>query len=55
MFIEEQLMEYNGTDHVYSGDMFNEMSPKSSDPDYIKSTSAGMFESMVSADDKAVW
>lgn len=55
MFIEEQMMEYNGTDHVYSGDMFNEMSPKSSNPDYIKSTSAGMFESMVSADDQAVW
>ena len=55
MFIEEQSREYNGTDHVYNADSFNEMTPPSSDPSYLASSSKSILSSMQAADPEAIW
>ena len=55
MFIEEQAREYNGTDHVYNADSFNEMTPPSSDPSYLASSSKSILGAMQIADPEAIW
>lgn len=55
MFIEEQEKEYNGTDHIYNADSFNEMTPPSSDPAYLSLASRCILSSMQAADPQAVW
>lgn len=55
LFIEEQIKEYNGTNHIYNADTFNEMLPRSSDPDYISSTAQAVFEGMSAGDNDAIW
>ncbi len=55
MFIEEQVREYNRTDHVYNCDVFNEMTPRSSDPAYLAGTSRAVYRAMLAADPRAVW
>merc|ERR1739838_13008 len=55
LFIEEQMKEYNGTNHIYNSDVFNEMTPKSSDPKYLASTSRAVYDAMVAADPQAYW
>ena len=54
-FITEQSVEYNGTDHVFNGDTFNEMQPKSSSTTYLASVSKAVYEAMAEVDDRAVW
>ena len=54
-FIEEQISEYNGTDHVYNGDTFNEMQPKTSSITYLSQASKAVYNAMASADEKSVW
>ncbi|XP_033107310.1 alpha-N-acetylglucosaminidase-like [Anneissia japonica] len=54
-FVEAMIDEYNGTDHVYNGDLFNEMTPSSSDPNYLSAASRGVYDAIVSADPKGVW
>ena len=54
-FITEQSVEYNGTDHVFNGDTFNEMRPKSSSTTYLASVSKAVYEAMAEVDDRAVW
>eukprot|EP00794_Sanderia_malayensis_P003266 gene3266-3747_t len=54
-FIEEQMKEYNGTDHIYNGDSFNEMAPLYSDPAYLSNTSRSTLSAMQLADPQAIW
>ncbi|XP_041938265.1 alpha-N-acetylglucosaminidase [Alosa sapidissima] len=50
-----QMVEQFGTDHIYSADTFNEMTPSSSDPAYLSSVSHAVFNTMTSVDPQAVW
>lgn len=45
LFLKELIKEF-GTDHVYSADTFNEMTPLSSDPAYLSRVSNAVFSSM---------
>ncbi|XP_028391775.1 alpha-N-acetylglucosaminidase-like [Dendronephthya gigantea] len=54
-FIEEQISEYNGTDHVYNGDTFNEMQPKTSSTSYLAQASKAVYDAITSADEKGIW
>lgn len=54
-FTKKQIEIYNGTDHVYNGDVFNEMAPPSSDPQYISNISTAIFETLKAGDPDAVW
>ncbi|KAH9515418.1 hypothetical protein Btru_014406 [Bulinus truncatus] len=53
-FIEAQANEY-GTDHIYNTDTFNEMTPTSSDPSYIRMAGQAVFGGMSAGDSQAVW
>ena len=44
-FVKELIKEF-GTDHIYSADTFNEMSPLSSDPAYLAGISNAVFRAM---------
>lgn len=44
-----------GTDHIYQTDTYNEMIPRSNDPNYLKSSSAAVFNAMKLADSEAIW
>ncbi|XP_071452084.1 alpha-N-acetylglucosaminidase [Hetaerina americana] len=54
MFLTEIIKEF-GTDHMYSADPFNEMTPSSNDPDYISAVSRSIFTSMSEVDRDAIW
>ena len=45
-FIKLQMDIY-GTDHIYQTDTYNEMDPKTSDPDYLKASSGAVYNAMV--------
>lgn len=45
LFLKELIKEF-GTDHIYSADTFNEMSPLSSDPAYLAGISNAVFRAM---------
>ena len=53
-FLEKQTELY-GTDHIYGIDLFNEMIPKSWDPDYLSRVSRQVYESLEAADPEGVW
>ncbi|XP_068213075.1 alpha-N-acetylglucosaminidase-like [Palaemon carinicauda] len=53
-FVEELKNEF-GTDHLYNCDTFNEMTPQSSDPEYLTSVGESIFEAMKSSDPDAIW
>eukprot|EP00490_Sorites_sp_Unknown_P019269 CAMPEP_0114658056 /NCGR_PEP_ID=MMETSP0191-20121206/15012_1 /TAXON_ID=126664 /ORGANISM="Sorites sp." /LENGTH=184 /DNA_ID=CAMNT_0001878989 /DNA_START=609 /DNA_END=1160 /DNA_ORIENTATION=+ len=53
-FIQLQT-QYYGTSHIYQCDTFNEMNPPSSNSDYLKNASAGVYNSISIADENAVW
>ena len=53
-FLDKEVEIY-GTDHVYGIDIFNEMSPKSWEPDYLGRVSKGVYESLAAADPNATW
>lgn len=55
MFIAEQIAEYNGTNHIYNADTFNEMIPRSNHTEYLANASRAVFEAMIAADPDAVW
>ncbi|XP_015155125.2 alpha-N-acetylglucosaminidase [Gallus gallus] len=54
LFLKELIKEF-GTDHIYSADTFNEMSPLSSDPAYLAGISNAVFRAMTGADPEAQW
>ena len=53
-FLDKEAEIY-GTDHVYGIDIFNEMIPKSWEPDYLGRVSKGVYESLAAADPNATW
>ena len=53
-FLQAQTREY-GSDHLYSADTFNENLPPTNDTTYLHDVSRKVFESMASADPKAIW
>ncbi len=53
-FIEEQTKTY-GTDHLYTADTFNENTPPSNDSVFLSNISRKVYQSMATADPKAVW
>ena len=53
-FLDKEIEIY-GTDHVYGIDIFNEMIPKSWEPDYLAGVSKGVYESLAAADPNATW
>ncbi|XP_057300094.1 alpha-N-acetylglucosaminidase-like isoform X2 [Hydractinia symbiolongicarpus] len=55
MFIKAQQEIYNGTDHIYNADVFNEMKPPKLTTDFMYKTSKSIFQSMLSGDPNAVW
>jgi alpha-N-acetylglucosaminidase len=44
-----------GTDHLYSADTFNELTPPSSDPAYLTSVSRQVYQGMADEDPEAIW
>ena len=53
-FIEIQTETY-GTSHIYNGDVYNEMLPRTNDTEYLRRSSKGTFEGIRSADPEAIW
>ena len=53
-FIEKEIEIY-GADHVYGIDLFNEMIPRSWEPDYLARVSRQTYESLAAADPDGVW
>ena len=54
MFLEEQTRVF-GTDHLYSADSFNEMTPPSNDSTYLSGVADKVYRSMSQVDPEAVW
>ncbi|XP_065876467.1 alpha-N-acetylglucosaminidase-like [Euphorbia lathyris] len=54
-FIEQQLIEYGSTGHIYNCDTFDENTPPIDDPEYISSLGAAIFKGLQSGDNDAVW
>jgi alpha-N-acetylglucosaminidase len=55
---EKYLLEQNllyGTDHLYSADPFNEITPPSWEPEYLASIGKTIYQTMAAADKDAVW
>lgn len=55
LFLTKIIEEYGGTNHIYFSDPFNEINPRLSSADYLASAANGIYETMKSVDDKAVW
>jgi len=53
-YIEIQAEAY-GTDHIYNGDVYNEMQPPSNDTAYLAQSSRGTYEGLISGDPDAIW
>ncbi|XP_013404322.1 alpha-N-acetylglucosaminidase isoform X3 [Lingula anatina] len=54
-FIEEMSKEFNGTNHIYNADTFNEMTPSSGALSYISGAGKAVFKGMESGDPQAIW
>jgi alpha-N-acetylglucosaminidase len=52
--VRETIRLY-GTDHLYSADPFNEMTPPGDKPAYLSSVSRQVYQGMTGADPQAVW
>ncbi len=53
-FLVEQKKLY-GTDHLYSADPFNEITPPSWEEDYLAQVSKTIYNTMAAADNNATW
>ncbi|PST83806.1 alpha-N-acetylglucosaminidase [Pedobacter yulinensis] len=51
----EELIKTFGTDHLYSADTFNEMTPVSNDSTYLGGMARKIYESMAAVDPQATW
>ncbi|KAG8239150.1 hypothetical protein J437_LFUL018950 [Ladona fulva] len=52
---QRQLIDEFGTDHVYSADPFNEMTPQFNNSEYLSAVSQSILRGMDRADPKAIW
>lgn len=55
LYLRKIIEEYGGTNHIYFSDPFNEMDPRVATAEYISATSASIYSTMNSVDDKAIW
>lgn len=46
LFLRELIQEF-GTNHIYGADTFNEMQPPSSEPSYLASATASVYQAMI--------
>eukprot|EP00301_Raphidiophrys_heterophryoidea_P004159 c11825_g1_i2.p1 GENE.c11825_g1_i2~~c11825_g1_i2.p1 ORF type:complete len:766 (+),score=152.94 c11825_g1_i2:55-2352(+) len=53
--LKAQEDAYNGTDHVFNADTYNEMVPSSNDPAFLTAQSKAVYDSFAAHDPKAVW
>lgn len=53
-YLETQHSLY-GSDHIYGIDLFNELTPPSWEPEYLRRVSRQVYESLSAVDPKAVW
>ncbi|MEX0776866.1 MAG: alpha-N-acetylglucosaminidase [Phycisphaeraceae bacterium] len=53
-FVDAQQREF-GTDHYYTCDSFNENSPPSNDPNYLRGIAQSIFRAMTDVDPEARW
>ncbi|XP_037082679.1 alpha-N-acetylglucosaminidase-like isoform X1 [Pollicipes pollicipes] len=53
--VTELQLEFNGTEHVYNCDSFNEMTPPSSALAYLREAGNATLAAMTGADPQAVW
>lgn len=53
-FVEEQTRQF-GTDHLYASDTFIEMTPPSSEPEFLAAMGRAILGSMQAADPQATW
>lgn len=53
-FLEEQTRLF-GTDHIYGVDPFNEVAPPSWEPEFLKTCSKRIYESLTAVDPDATW
>lgn len=51
----EQIIAEFGTDHVYNCDVFNEVRPTHSDPDFVASVGSTVYNAMAHSDPEAIW
>eukprot|EP00057_Strongylocentrotus_purpuratus_P022811 XP_011677285.1 PREDICTED: alpha-N-acetylglucosaminidase [Strongylocentrotus purpuratus] len=54
-FIDAMSEEFNGTDHIYNADTFNENQPRSNDSAYLSAASRGVYQGIVEGDPQGVW
>ncbi|OAY83861.1 Alpha-N-acetylglucosaminidase [Ananas comosus] len=54
-FMEQQIIEYGRSSHIYNCDTFDENTPPTDDPEYISSLGAAIYQGMQSGDDAAIW
>lgn len=54
MLIDETKKLY-GSDHLYSADVFMEMTPPSGDTSYLKNSARAVYSSMSTSDPDAIW
>lgn len=45
-----QVVKQFGTNHIYNTDTFNEMTPPSSEPNYLSAVSRAVFASMTAGE-----
>lgn len=55
LFLKNIIEEYGGTNHIYFSDPFNEIQPRLAEAKYLSDAADGIYETMKSVDDKAVW
>ncbi|CAF4019656.1 unnamed protein product, partial [Adineta steineri] len=53
--LNETVTLLNLTSHFYACDLFNEMTPPTSDLEYLADVNAGIFQAMKTVDPNAVW
>ena len=54
-FINIQIKSYNGTDHWYSADSFNEMIPSQTSTEYLQQSSTAVLRGIKNADPNGKW
>ncbi|KAJ5692766.1 hypothetical protein N7462_002189 [Penicillium macrosclerotiorum] len=54
-FIQKQQAAYGNVSHIYTLDQYNENSPYSGDPDYLRNITRTTWQSLKKADPDAIW
>lgn len=54
-FLKLVVENFGASSHVYSCDMWNELQPPSNASDFLRNTSAAVYDAMVAVDPHAIW